>query len=161
MDKIHGNRTPSQLPCTRLQHMESSSSFSFPPSSSSMDIVKKPLPLARQLMHKNYATYLSETKAITTEHPAITNMSGSLQNITNSHQFPVITFPSSNSDPNVHIKHPLQVSLTRNVEHTAVSQASYSDTTAKPIHFNLISHPDDEEIYDDISNVVSPKHDKG
>ena len=126
-----------------------------------MGIVKKPLPLARQLMHKNYATSLSETKAITTEHPAITNMLGSLQNITNSHQFPVITFPYSNSDPNVHIKHPLQVSLPRNVVNTAVSQASHSDTTAKPIHFNSISHPDDEEIYDDISNVVSPKYDKG
>ena len=161
MDKIHGNRIP---PCARLLHMESSSSFSAPPSSSSMGVVKKPLPLAKHLMHKNSTTSLSETKAITTEHPAITNMSGLLQNFTNSHQFPVITFPYSNSDSNVsllHIKHPLQDSLPRNVVNTAVSRASHSDTTAKPTHFNSISPPDDEEIYDDISNVVSPKHNKG
>ena len=129
-----------------------------------MGVVKKPLPLAKQLRHKNSTTSLSETKAITIEHPAITNMSGLLQNITNSHQFPFITFPYSNSDSNVsllHTKHPLQVPLPRNVVNTAVSQASHSDTTAKPTRFNSISPPDDEEIYDDISNVVSPKYDKG
>ena len=134
MDKNH---------VTRMLHKELSSLYSVPKSSQlCVDTRRGPLSLAEQLMHKNSSKYLSENEYITSEHTAIIDMSRSVQDISDNHQF---------SDSNVSFlckKHALQASLT-----TAMSQASHI-SGAEPICFKPVSLSDTEGIYDDTSNAA-------
>ena len=147
MDKNHVTRTLLQLPCTRMLHSELSSSFPVP-KSSCVDAMRGTLSLAEQLMHKNSAKYFSENEDTTSDHPAIIDMSRSLQDISDNHRF------SDSNISSLHKKHALQASLTTDV---TVSQASHIDGV-EPINFKSISLPNTEGMYDYTSNVTLPRH---
>ena len=154
-DKIHTERSLVH-PCTSELYKEFCSSFT--KSSSSVDTVKKPLPLPRQLMHKEPAMYLSKNEAITSEHQATIDMSRSLPDITDCDQFQHITCSYPNSVSNVstvHKDHSLQVPLTTC---TAMTK-EFHDVKVKPLHLTSASFPCTrvEDDYDDIYNVASPK----